>query len=314
MKTRPKLILSTAIMGQLWPEQWGEMIEFAESVLRRESLDYRVGLEIVAAYKEPLLSIVLNRVRSLGLSERVETIHGRVDYDRVAIEGRMRAIKGVKRLELLAYDLLMAWVGEAYRAAVKFPNAKLLLHSTTMFQLEVTKVEKPRMLFSRLIVENDEKMDYPFGDEKLAGDMGRIGNALNPVDVLEFVEEKGAAKMVLDTAHMWRSCRKEGELEKVWEEFKRRVKKSKTPIYWHMNHDNSKHFLIRKKGKGFMSKHDEWLSRVAKFVGPRLKKGNDQICFEEPRKVRLRLSKRAMAEVQTGVEKSIVNLKEFGAL
>jgi len=223
--SRPKIIISTAMMGQLWPEQWGEVVNFVEALLKREGFLHEVGLEIVAAYKEPLLSIVLNKVKKLGLANKVETIHGRVDYDMAAIEGRRQAIKGLKFLELLSYDFLMAWVGEAYRGATSFENAKLLLHAPTMFQLEVIKGKKPRMKKSRIVVENDEKLEFPFGEEEMASKMMEVGDPFNPVDVLDFVERKGFAKMVFDTAHFWRCFPNQEKLEREWEVFLKKAGK-----------------------------------------------------------------------------------------
>ena len=113
--------------------------------------------------------------------------------------------------------------------------------------------------------------------------------------------------MVFDTAHVWRSYK--GKAGEVWKEFKVEVEKNKIPIYWHMNHNNGKHCLINTQ-----SKHDRWVRQVARFAGERIRQGEDQICFEEPRRVRVRLSKREMEETKRGLEKTIVNLKQIGGL
>jgi len=314
MKVRHKLILSTAVMGQVWPEQWRQVLEYIEEVLKREGVFGGVGLEVVAAFREPFLSLVMRRIKLAGLAERVEAFHGRVDYDVEAFKGRISHFSGAKKLEIVAYDLLMPLVGEAYRATLRFPQAKLLLHAPTLFQMAAIKGKKPRLRRSRLIVENDEKLSFPFGQDSLAEEMKKYGNPLNPVDVLEFVIKRGYFRMVFDTAHFWRSFKDGEQREKLWQEFTDRLGGSKLPIYWHMNHNNGKHFRIDKIGTRFASEHDEWLSRVCRFIGGRVKKGADQVCLEEPRRIAVWLGQRSMREIKQGIEQSVMSLREFGVL
>ncbi len=314
MKQRVKLVISTAIMGQVWSEQWREVVELTESIIAREKIEARVGLELVAAFREPLLSLIIRRLKQTGLANKVMMVHGRVDYDLEAFKSRLGHFKGIKRLELVAYDTIMPWVGEAYRATLKLPKAKLLLHAPTMWQMAVAKGRKPRLRGKRLAIENDEKLTFPFGDEELSGELAKLGDPLNPVDIFKFAQKRNCAKVVFDTAHFWRCFPAEAEREKIWKEFKSLAEKSDLPVYWHMNHDNGKHFEIYVKRGGFVSEHDWWLGQVCKFIGSRVRRGRDQICLEEPRRIALVLSSKTMKEITEGIERSIVSLKEFGAL
>ncbi|MBI2009853.1 MAG: hypothetical protein HYS86_01610 [Candidatus Chisholmbacteria bacterium] len=312
--SEPKIVVSTTMMGQISPRQWQRVIEGLEHDLVGRGIRIGVGLEVVAAMREPLLSLLINRIKRIGLGERVVTVHGRVDYDLQAIGGRMRGLPIHKRAKVLFYDLFMAWVGESYRATMKLPRAKLLLHAPTLFQLEAKAGPKPKMLNRRLVVENDEHIVFPFGDNELALGMQRWGDPLNPVDVLAFAEEMGLAKMVFDTAHFWRCFPAEKRRERLWRLFCERAERSSLPIYWHLNHDNGKHFVIRRHLGGFVSRHDEWLSRIVQFMGKRVKEGRDQVCFEEPVKLRLRMSKADMDEVLIGVLRSVESLREYGGV
>src|SRR3989344_1484790 len=131
MEKPVKLILSTAIMGQMWPEQWREILDFSDQILAGQGIKVRTGLEMAAAFREPLLSLMVNRLKHLGMAERVVAVHGRVDYDLDSFKGRLSYFPGLKVLELTAYDVLMPLVGETYRMVRKLPKAYLLLHAPT---------------------------------------------------------------------------------------------------------------------------------------------------------------------------------------
>lgn len=312
--TEPKLVLSTAILGQLAPSQWRRVVEDVEREMATGDTRVPIGLEVVAAVREPLLSLLVRQIKQAGLVEKVVTVHGRVDYDLSAFGGRMRGLPMRKRAKVLFFDLFMAWVGEAYRATLKLPKAKLLLHAPTLFQLAAKEGPKPKMFRRRLVVENDEMITFPFGSRELALEMQRWGNPLNPVDVFAFAQEMGLSKMVFDTAHFWRSYPNEKGREWLWRLFVQKARKSALPIYWHMNHTNGRHFLVRKNRGGFVSKHDEWLAGILKFVGPRVRHGKDQICLEEPVKLRLRMRRAEREGVTERVIESIENLREYGGL
>lgn len=301
-----KLILSTAIMGQMWPEQWREILDFSDQTLEEQGINARTGLELVAAFREPLMSLMIQRLHHLGIASRVVAVHGRVDYDFEAFRSRLDYFPGLKILELTAYDVLMPLVGETYRAVHKLPQAKLLLHAPTLFQMEALKGKKPRLWGKYLMIENDEKL-LP------TAAMQKWGNPLNPVDVYRFAQARNMAKMVFDTAHFWRMWRDKSQRDRLWQEFTETAHQ-KLPIYWHLNRADDEWFWIDRSNKEFATENDAWLAEVCAFAGKRVREGQDQICFEEPRRLLLRLSASLLLERKRGIGRAIKCLKNYMAL
>ncbi len=263
-------------------------------------------MELVAAFREPLFSLVIERLHRLGIADRVEAVHGRVDYDFEAFKGRLAHFPGLKKLEITAYDALMPLVGETYRATKKLPRAKLLLHAPTLFQLASQKGNKPRLVGSRLIIENDEKLTP-------APAMQKWGDPLSPVDVYRFAQVRGLAKMVFDTAHFWRVYRDKFQRQALWQEFKQ-VANENVPIYWHLNRADDGWFTIKRSGEGFEGEHDAWLAEVCKLICARMSTISDQVCIEEPRQILLRLSRGQMEERREGIRRVIECLGEYKVL
>ena len=298
-----KFVLSTAIMGQMWPEQWREILDYSDQILEEQGISAKTGLELVAGFREPLFSLVIERLHRLGVAGRVEAVHGRVDYDFEAYRGRLDHFPGLKKLEITAFDMLIPLVGETYRATKKLPNAKLLLHAPTLFQLASLKGKKPRLWGKRLIIENDEKLTPTAA-------MQKWGDPLNPVDVYKFAQARGLSKMVFDTAHFWRVYSNKIQRQTLWQEFKE-VANENVPIYWHLNRANDGWFAIGRTKLGYESEHDAWLAEVCSVIGARMSKISDQVCLEEPRQVLLRLSRRQMEERKQGITRVVKCLREY---